>query len=194
MNSGRSSWIARLAVLALCTVSFSPGAFAQGVTTGSMSGVVTGAQGQPVAGASIIAIHEPSGTSYEGTTRADGRYAILNMRVGGPYTVQVIYVGGAGGAAFAPKTVENLAVNLGVATDVNISVEAITVAEEVNVTGQSDPVFASSRTGAATTVMRDEIALLPTLSGRIGDVTRLVPQAALSWMVTHWTAVVGLVN
>ena len=180
MNSGRSSWIARLAVLALCTVSFAQVAFAQGVTTGSMSGVVTGAQGQPVAGASIIAIHEPSGTSYEGTTRADGRYAILNMRVGGPYTVQVIYVGGAGGAAFAPKTVENLAVNLGVATDVNISVEAITVAEEVNVTGQSDPVFASSRTGAATTVMRDEIALLPTLSGRIGDVTRLVPQAGAS--------------
>ena len=56
------------------------------------------------------------------------------MRVGGPYTVQVVYIGG-GGAAFAPKTVENINVNLGVITDVNVSVEAITVAEEVEVTG-----------------------------------------------------------
>ncbi len=179
MNSGRSSWIARLAVLALCTVSFSPGAFAQGVTTGSMSGVVTGAQGQPVASASIIAIHEPSGTSYEATSRADGRYAIPNMRVGGPYTVQVIYVGGAsGGAAFAPKTVENLNVSLGSNADVNVSVEAITVAESVEVSGQSDPVFDSTRTGAATQVSRDEIYKLPTIGGRIESVTRLTPQAS----------------
>jgi hypothetical protein len=83
MISGRSSWIARLAVLALCT-SFPLGVFAQGVTTGSMSGVVTAGQNQPVAGASVIAIHEASGTSYEATSRADGRYSIPNMRVGGP--------------------------------------------------------------------------------------------------------------
>ena len=101
------------------------------------------------------------------------------MRVGGPYTIQVVYVGG-GTAAFAPRTVENTTVNLGVNTDVDVSVEAITVAEQVEVSVQSDPVFASSRTGAATTVMREDIALLPTLSGRIGDVTRLVPQAGAS--------------
>ena len=46
-----------------------------------------GAQNQPVPGASVIAIHEPSGTSYEATTRADGRYSIPSMRVGGPYEV-----------------------------------------------------------------------------------------------------------
>ena len=62
----------------------------------------------------------------------------------------------------APKTVENIFVNLGVSTDVNVSVEAITVAEEVQVTGQSDPVFSSARTGAATAITREDIALLPT--------------------------------
>jgi hypothetical protein len=159
-----------------CAAAFPAGLAAQGVTTGGIGGIVTGTEKQPVAGASVIAIHEPSGTSYEATTRADGHYAIPAMRVGGPYTIQVVYVGG-GTAAFAPKTVENITVNLGVNTDVDISIEAITVAEQVEVTGQSDPVFASSRTGAATTVMREDIAMLPTLSGRIGDVTRLVPQA-----------------
>ncbi|RPI51496.1 MAG: carboxypeptidase regulatory-like domain-containing protein, partial [Acidobacteria bacterium] len=179
MNAGRSARIAVFAVLAWCTVLFPLEALAQGVTTGSMAGLVSGAQGQPVVGASVIAIHEPSGSSYEATTRADGRYSIPNMRVGGPYTIQVIYVGGAGGgAAFAPKTVENITVNLGVTTDVNVTVEAITVAETVEVTGQSDPVFASTRTGAATSIDRNDIANLPTVSGRLESITRLTPQAS----------------
>ena len=59
---------------------------AQGVTTGAISGVVTNEQQQPVAGASVIAIHLPSGTNYEATTRADGRFTIPGMRVGGPYS------------------------------------------------------------------------------------------------------------
>src|SRR5688572_24691975 len=152
-------------------------ASAQGVTSGQIQGVVTGAQKQPVAGASVIAIHEPSGTSYEATTRADGRYSIPAMRVGGPYTIQVVYTGG-GGGAFAPKTIENINVNLGVTSDVDVSVEAITVAEQVEVTGVSDPVFASTRTGAATSVGRNDIASLPTISGRLESVTRLTPQAS----------------
>jgi hypothetical protein len=168
-----------VALVTLCSVTGTAGrAYAQGVTTGSIGGIVTNAQKQPVAGATVIAIHEPSGTSYEATTRADGRYSIPNMRVGGPYSLQVIYTG-TGGSAFAPQTKENITVNLGTSTDVDVNVQAITVSEEVTVVSdQADPVFASSRTGAATTVMREEIALLPTLSGRIGDVTRLTPQAA----------------
>ena len=54
----------------------------------------------------------------------------------------------------------------------------ITVAEEVEVTGVSDPVFASTRTGAATSVGREDIATLPTISGRLESVTRLTPQAS----------------
>jgi len=149
---------------------------AQGVTTGSMSGLVTSAQQQPVAGASVIAIHIPSGTSYEATTRTDGRYAIVGMRVGGPYAVTVAYAGG-GGTAFAPETVENVTVNLGVGTDVDFTVQPIALQETVNVTATVDPVFSSNRTGAATTVQRIELDLLPTVQGRIGDVTRLTPQA-----------------
>ncbi len=166
-------------LLALCAVAAWPlgNLYAQGVTTGAISGIVTDAQQQPVAGASVIAIHEPSGTSYEAVTRADGRFSVLGMRVGGPYTVTVAYTGG-GGTAFAPETQAGITVNLGIATDLTFAVTTIAVQEEVTVTAQVDPVFSSSRTGAATTVARDEIALLPTLSGRISDVTRLTPQAS----------------
>jgi len=152
-----------------------PSAASAQVTTGSISGAVSNA-GKGVPGATVIAIHEPSGTSYETTTRSDGKYSILNMRVGGPYTVQAVFTGT--GTAFQPKTVENITVNLGTATDVNINVEAITVQENVTVTGSADPVFSSGRTGAATQVSREEIANLPTITGRISDLTRLTPQAS----------------
>jgi hypothetical protein len=177
MKSNRRFLTFAFAVASFCAASLPAVLAAQGVTTGGIGGIVTGAQKQPVAGASVIAIHEPSGTSYEATTRADGRYSIPAMRVGGPYTIQVVYTGG-GGGAFAPKTVENINVSLGVTNDVDVSVEAITVAEEVEVTGVSDPVFSSTRTGAATSIDRGDIANLPTISGRLESIVRLTPQAS----------------
>jgi len=150
-------YIRSLALLALCAVFLTPvAAVAQGVTTGAITGIVTNDQQQPVAGASVIAIHIPSGSVYEATTRGDGRFSIPGMRVGGPYSVTVTFSGGSG-TAFAPETEENVQINLGVATDVKLTVKAIAVQETVTVTGQIDPVFSSSRTGAATSVNRSDI-------------------------------------
>ena len=47
----------------------------------------------------------------------------------------------------------------------------------MTVVGATSPIFSSSRTGAATSVTRDDLASLPTVSGRINDITRLAPQA-----------------
>jgi hypothetical protein len=166
-----------LAVLALCAVFLTPApALAQGVTTGVITGLVTNDQQQPISGASVIAIHVPSGSVYEATTRGDGRFSIPGMRVGGPYSVTVTFSGG-GGTAFAPETQDDVQVNLGVASDLNFTVRPIAVQETVTVSGQIDPVFSSSRTGAATSVTRMDIADLPTISGRISDITRMTPQA-----------------
>src|SRR5690606_7280950 len=143
-------------------------AAAQGVTTGSMSGMVTDANQRPVAGATVLAIHVPSGTTYETTTRADGRYAIPALRVGGPYGVSAAPAAGAAG--FEPQAQEDVVVNLGVSTDLAFIVRSIT--EEVTVTAQvSDTVFSSERTGAATAITRDALATLPTISGRLEAVT-----------------------
>jgi hypothetical protein len=147
------------------------------VTTGSLNGKIQNEQQGGVSGASVIAIHLPSGTTYETTSRADGRFVILNMRVGGPYSVTVAYTG-AGGAAFAPETQENVEINLGVATDLNFDVKQIAVQETVTVTAQSDTVFSSARTGAATSVNREALATLPTVRGLISDFTRLTPQTS----------------
>jgi hypothetical protein len=164
-------------VLSLVTVCFFAAASSAQVTTGSLNGKVIDAQQQGVVGASIIAIHLPSGTSYETTSRADGRFVILNMRVGGPYSVTAAYTG-TGAAAFAPETMESVEINLGVATDLNFNVKNIAVTETVTVTAESSAVFSSARTGAATAVNRETLATLPTVSGRISDFTRLTPQTS----------------
>jgi outer membrane receptor for ferrienterochelin and colicin len=147
------------------------------VTTGSIRGVVIDTQKRPVSGAIVVAIHIPSGTNYEGTTRADGRFEIPNVRVGGPYSVVVSPATGApGGLAFKATTQDNVMVNLGAATDLTFDVQPM-VSESVEVVAQSDTVFNSQRTGAATTVTRDQLATLPTISGRLTDITRLTPQS-----------------
>jgi len=166
--------IAVLAVLALLAPAATTSA--QGVTTGTISGIVLNG-GQPVSAAAVIAIHLPSGTTYEAKSRNDGRFFIPGVRVGGPYSVTVTFEGGAG-TAFQPETQEDVIVNLGVSSDLTFNVRTIAVQETVTVTATVDPVFSSSHTGAATTVGRVEIATLPTLSGRISDVTRLTPQSS----------------
>ena len=167
--------IAVLALLALLATA-APSA-AQGVTTGTISGVVLNPDKTPVVGADVIAIHLTSGTSYEAKTRGDGRFFMPGVRVGGPYSVTVTFSGGSG-TAFQPETQEGVNVSLGVSSDLTFNVRTIAVQETVTVTATVDPVFSSSRTGASTSVGRDVIAELPTISGRISDLTRLTPQSS----------------
>src|SRR5262245_14718193 len=148
-----------------------PDTAAQGVTTASITGVVRDAQGGLVPGATVVAVHQPSGTSYEGVSQADGRFFIPGMRVGGPYKVTASLSG------FTDESKDNVTLSLGVGQDVDFSLQVAAVAETVEVVAVADPVFSSSRTGAATSVSREDIAMLPTISGKISDLTRLTPQS-----------------
>ena len=165
-----AGWMGRALRVALVVCVAAGSAAAQGVTTGSMGGIVTDAQGAVVPGATVTAVHEPSGTSYEAVTQGDGRFAILGMRVGGPYKVTAELAG------FGSQTKDAVQVNLGTSTDLEFTLSVAAVTEQVTVKGTSDATFGSQRTGAATAVTRAELALLPTVSGRINDITRLTPQ------------------
>jgi hypothetical protein len=154
----------------IALVAFAAASAAQGVTTGALTGVVKDSQGAVVPGATITAVHVPSGTTYAGVSQGDGRYTIPGMRVGGPYKVTAELSG------FQTEERNDLTVNLGVTQDVDFDLRLATVAENVTVVATVDSVFSSSRTGAATAVTRDDLATLPTISGRITDITRLTPQ------------------
>ena len=71
---------------------------------------------------------------------------------------------------FTSEAQNNIVVSLGVTQDINFGLKVASIAETITVVGQSDPVFSSTRTGAATSVNRDELAALPTISGRINDI------------------------
>lgn len=67
--------------------------FAQGITSAAINGIVTDQNGEPLPSATVVAVHEPSGTQYGLTTRDNGAFNLLGLRVGGPYTVTVSYIG-----------------------------------------------------------------------------------------------------
>ncbi|HXG00376.1 MAG TPA: carboxypeptidase-like regulatory domain-containing protein, partial [Bacteroidota bacterium] len=147
--------------------------FAQGTTTSAITGKVTSKTGEPLPGVNVIALHEPSGTKYGTSTRADGRYTIPNMRVGGPYTVTASLVG------YQKQTQREVYLQLSQVLDLNFTLTEEAVAgEEVIVVGERTAVFNASRTGAATSVSTEALKVLPTISRTIGDFTRLTPQAS----------------
>jgi hypothetical protein len=143
----------------------------QGVTTSVINGVVRDANGIPVAGASIMAVHEPSASRYGTFTRADGRFIIPGMRVGGPYTVTASMLG------YGDQFVEGITLTLGSAVDLEFTMQQQAIQlEELTITARSGGILSSDRTGAATQVSRQQLDDLPTVSGRISDFTRLTPQ------------------
>jgi hypothetical protein len=142
------------------------------VTTSAISGLVTDAKGEGLPGATIIAIHEPTGTKYGTTSRVDGNYNLVNLRVGGPYKVTVSFVG------FKQSEKTDIYTTLGGNNSLNITLnDESSSLQEVVVTASKGDIFGTGRTGAATTVNRQALQALPTVGGRsINDFTKYNPQ------------------
>lgn len=155
-----------------CLIQFSnSGVFAQGVTTASFIGLVKDNRG-PLPGATVVAIHVPSGTKYVTATRADGRYNLPDVRVGGPYTVRISFVG------LNDYMQDNITTTLGQELRVDATLtEATKTLKEVTVASGQNQVFDESRTGARQTITRQQIDRLPTVNRSLQDFTRLTPSA-----------------
>jgi hypothetical protein len=146
--------------------------FAQGSTTSAIAGTVVDEKGQGLPGATVIAVHEPTGSRYGASTRADGRYNIVNMRVGGPYKVTVTFVG------YKESAQSGIVLTLASELRQNFKLEVSqSQLEEVKVVASRSSVINSGRTGAATTVSNSSITTLPTLNRSLGDFARLDPRA-----------------
>lgn len=147
---------------------FSNGLMAQ-VTSSSITGTVTDKKnGETLIGASVIAIHTPSGTRYGSITNESGRFFMPAVRVGGPYSLTVSFIG------YKESTEKGVYAALGSAANVNIILaEDVNVINEVVITASKSDVFSSNRTGAASTVNSNQLAALPTTGARsINDFTK----------------------
>ncbi|HEX8327374.1 MAG TPA: TonB-dependent receptor [Hymenobacter sp.] len=142
------------------------------VTSSTMTGIIKDAKGEPSIGATVQAVHTPSGTSYGTATNPEGRFTIQNMRVGGPYTVTVSYVG------YRAETYNGITLQLGQPYVLNAALkEEGTELQEVVVTANPRSVLNADKTGAVTTVDRTALQRLPSISRSLTDFTRLTPQA-----------------
>lgn len=141
------------------------------VTTSSIIGQVNDSKGESIPGATIIAIHTPSGTKYGAVTNEEGRFVLLNMRVGGPYKLTATSVG------FKDESIEGLFLKLGEKLQQTISMkDNSTTLNEVTVT--ADGIFNSNRTGASTAIDNAKLRTLPTISRSTADFVRLNPMSA----------------
>jgi len=142
------------------------------VTSSAIGGRITDNKGEVLPGATVVAVHIPSGSKYGAVSDTDGRYFMPNIRVGGPYRVTVTFVG------YAEVVQEGIVANLGTTANVNIALsEDGQVLNEVIVRSSRSDVFSSSRTGASTNIDSDQLRKLPTISRSINDFTRLNPQS-----------------
>jgi hypothetical protein len=143
------------------------------VTTSSINGAIKSPTGEALAGATIRATHEPSGTVYTTVTQTNGTFSILGMRTGGPYKVVITYVG------FEPKVINNVNLILGEAFIVNENLgQGQSQLQEVTVTATGrNSILSNERTGASTNINARQLTTLPTISRSLTDFTRLTPQA-----------------
>ena len=156
-------------ILALVAMFFVALTASAQVTTSALSGVVTDENQQAMIGATITALHTPSGTKYNAVTNIDGRYTIQGMRPGGPYTVSVSYVG------YETHEVSGVMLQLAETSnlDVDMSIDANALGEVV-VTAAATK-FRAEKTGAATNINSSQISNMPTVTRSLTDITRLSP-------------------
>ena len=144
------------------------------VTTSSISGRVVDADGA-VAGAPVVATHEPSGAHYFCLTDSKGYYRINSVAPGGPYTISIEMLG------YRKAETTGVYATLGDDITVNTVLEvesmgleaAVFVSDGMNSTSMTRP-------GAATSISQKTMDALPTSSRALNDVLRLTPQASVT--------------
>lgn len=161
-----------IAFVFACSVAFN--SFGQGSTTAALSGVVKDKNGEELPGATVLAVHTPTGSQFGAVTTLSGNYTILNMNVGGPYTITVQYVG------FEDQKKENVYLSLGQTLRMNFDLsEDVETIGEVVITSNAE-IIDGEQTGAKTTVTQEQLNALPTISRNLADFTRTTPQARVT--------------
>ncbi len=158
-------------LFALFTMLFCSAAFAQGSTSASINGLVTDAtSGDKLAGATVKLEHLPTGTKYGIKANTVGRYNLIGLKVGGPYTLKVTYVG------YDEYSLEISKLEIDQNMTINVKMnQAGTTTQDVIVTAERSAIINANKTGSAQYVSQDDISNLPSMDRNIQDFARLSP-------------------
>jgi hypothetical protein len=141
------------------------------ITTSTLAGVVKNEKGEVLAGASVHAVHQPTGSEYRVQTNKSGNYTIPAVRPGGPYVIHVSFVG------YKKKELNDINTQLGVTSDVDVILEPDNkLLDNVTVTGVRNNLFSKDKTGAAQQFGRRELQTIPITGARtIDGITKYNP-------------------
>ena len=142
------------------------------VTTSGVTGIVM-ADGEEAIGATITAKHVPSGTVYRTITNIDGRYTITGMRAGGPYDIEISYIG----FQTAKYSAIQLALGQNAVVDATLS-EGSEMIQEVVVVAKANNTMRSDRSGAVTNLNATQMAAVPTIGRTMLDIMKMTPQSS----------------
>ena len=146
--------------------------FSQGVTTSALTGKIIDSKGEPVFLANIVAKHGPTGTLYGATTGEDGFYNIRNMRIGGPYTITITFVG------YKDGVQEDVYLQLNNTAKIDMTmIETADQLDEVVISYDQNDVMDPDHTGAKTSIDNATVKGMPTIKRSAQDLTRLTPQS-----------------
>lgn len=149
-----------------------PGIVAAQVTTSTITGTVKTSDGKPVAGATVKAVHVPTGSVYTSVSTDAGLFNLPNLRVGGPYTVTSDYTG------LQSYRIEDINTVLGTPLVLDIVMkDKSNDLNNVTVTATSrSNIISSLRNGTSTSLSLRQIQAMPTVNRNIQDFARLMPQ------------------
>jgi hypothetical protein len=158
-------------IMAFALLLISVASIAQ-VTTSGITGIVT-ADGEEAIGATVTAKHVPSGSIYRAVTNIDGRYTITGMKSGGPYEVEITYIG------FQTAQFNNIQLDLGQNTVLDATMsEGSEVLQEVVIVAKANNTMRSDRSGAVTNLNTTQIASIPTVGRSMLDIMKMTPQSS----------------
>lgn len=142
--------------------------FAQGVSSGSLTGQITDEEGNPLSEANITVIHEPTSSTYQTAALENGRFRFSNLRIGGPYTIEISHVG------YKQKKLDSLFIELGQTRNLSINMEQD--ASELETVTVAENQLDNQEAGVSTSINERSIENLPTLNRSIRDFVRFTPQ------------------
>ncbi|MEY2151706.1 carboxypeptidase regulatory-like domain-containing protein [Rhodanobacter sp. 115] len=170
---------AKLLPFAIASLLVAAPVVAQNVTSSAVTGRILDNAGQPVSGATVTIVHEPSGTTRVVTTGADGRYTAQGLRVGGPFDITATKSG------FTQAEQGKVYLQLGNVSAVNLQLTSAAAnaqnlgAVTVNATVLNQ-IFTPDNKGVGTNVSQRELETTPTPGRSIQDIARLDPRVVIS--------------
>src|SRR5258706_371352 len=140
-------------------------------TTSAVSGKISDSKGESLPGSTVQVTYKPTNTSYGVMTNHEGRYFLANLTPGGPYEITVTFVG------YKMEQYNDVNLKLGETQKLDAELkEESQQLNEVTVVGVNQD--ATEKSGTGTSVGREQIITLPTLSRSFTDFTRLTPQSS----------------